>query len=143
MKTHICMLGMIGLLLKCLPAMAAENAVPPFVAEGRLLTQGFRPDTNLSYRTDAHVVFLYSNGWWQVEANYSYLHHPSGITTSGITNVENCMKIPDGTRSYTVYEGSSHTGRPVASACPSSFPQPGRRELFVPGWFFVRTPSCR
>ncbi|MBE0545206.1 MAG: hypothetical protein IH623_28035 [Verrucomicrobia bacterium] len=127
MKTHICMFGMIGWLLKCLPAMAAENAIPPFVAEGRLLTQEFRTDTNLNYRTDARVVFLYSNGWWQVEARFRYLHRPSGITI-----VENCMKIPDGTRSYVVFEGSTNTGVTTSvNACPFSFPLSGRTAMLA------------
>ena len=128
MKTHICMSGLIGWLLKCLPAMAAENAIPPFVAEGRLLTQGFRPDekTNLNYRTDASFIFIYSNGWWQVEARH--LSHSSG----SITNVYNCMRIPDGTRTYTLFEGSTARGLVGVQACPTAFPPPGRPELLFP-----------
>lgn len=127
MKKLFCMVGMIGGLLKCLPAMAAENVIPPFLAEGRLLTQEFRIDTNLNYRTDAHVVFLHSNGWWQVEVRYSYLHRPSGIAI-----VENCMKIPDGTRSYMLFGGSTNTGVTTsANACPISFPLSGRTEILA------------
>lgn len=126
MRTQICMVGMIGWLLKCLPAMTAENSIPPFVAEGRLVTQQFRPDTNLNYRTDARVVFLYSNGWWELEARFTYLHLPSGAT-----NVQNCMKIPDGTRSYTVFEGSTNRGMTMAIACPTSFPLSGRTEMLA------------
>ena len=118
---------MLGWLLKYPPVTSAQNVFPPFVAEGRLLTREFRTDTNLNCRTDASVVFLYSNGWWQVEARYSYLH-----LARGITNVESCMRIPDGTRSYIMFEGISNTGMTTASACPNSFPPSGRSELLVP-----------
>jgi len=118
--------GRNGWLLKSLASVAAESAIPPFVAEGRLLTQEFRTDTNLNYRTDASVVFLYSNGWWQVEARCKYVNQ-------GNTIVHNCMRIPDGTRSYLIFEGSTNTGlTTVADACPSSFPPPGKTELLVP-----------
>lgn len=128
MKTHICMLGMMGWLLKCLPVMAAENAIPPFVAEGRLVTQQFRPDTNLNLnlRTEGSVVFLYSNGWWQVESRYRYMHRPSEGPF-----VENSMKIPDGTRSYTLFEGSTNRGMTMALACPISFPLSGRTAMLT------------
>ncbi|MCW5552720.1 MAG: hypothetical protein KIS67_11255 [Verrucomicrobiae bacterium] len=43
------------------------------------------------------------------------------------------MKIPDGTRSYIITEGSTNKGlTTVASACPSAFPPPGKTELLVP-----------
>ncbi len=100
--------------------------IPPFVAEARLLTRGFRADTKtLNYDTDSAVVFLYSNGWWEVEARYP--------ATSTRTNVENCMRIPDGTRSYTLFEHGTNSGlTATASACPNLFPPPGRPELLIP-----------
>jgi hypothetical protein len=125
MKSRFHIVIALGWLL-ALPAIAAESAIPPFVAEGRLLTQEFRTDTNLNYRTDARVIFLYSNGWWQVEARF---------TSSNLVNpvVVNCMKIPDGTRSFIIIEGSTNTGlTTLATACPISFPPPGQSELLVP-----------
>jgi len=63
MLLRLCVVVALGWLLKSKPAVAAEHAIPPFVAEGRLLTQEFRTErTNLNYRTDARVVFLFSNG---------------------------------------------------------------------------------
>jgi len=114
-------------LLRLPPAASAQTAVPPFVVEGRLLTQEFRTDTNLNYRTDASVVFLYRNGWWRVQARYSYLH-----LARGITNVADCMRIPDGTRSYLIFEGSTNQGlTTLATACRDAFPIPGQAELLV------------
>jgi hypothetical protein len=124
MKTQFCIVGMMGWLLKCLPAMAADNAIPPFVAEGRLVTEQFRPDTNLNHRTEGSVAFHYSNGWWQVESRHRYMHRPSEGPF-----VENSMKIPDGTRSYTLFEGSTNRGMTMALACPISFPLSGRTAM--------------
>ncbi len=106
--------------------VSAEGVIPPFVAEARLLTRGFQTDgASLSYDTDAHVVFLYSNGWWQVEARYH--------ATSTRTNVENCARIPDGTRSYILFEDGKKSDLTVAAIdCPNSFPPPGRPELVIP-----------
>jgi hypothetical protein len=43
--------------------------------------------------------------------------------------VENSMKIPDGTRSYTLFEGSTNRGMTMALACPISFPLSGRTAM--------------
>src|SRR5688572_15151314 len=91
LPARLCVVAAFGWLLKSMPVVAAEHIIPPFIAEGRLLTQEFRTDTNLNYRTDAIVVFLYSNGWWQVEARVTYTNRSDAVTL-------NCMKIPDGTR---------------------------------------------
>ena len=126
MLLRFCVVVGLGWLLTSKPAVAAEHAIPPFVAEGRLLTQEFRSDTNLNYRTDARVVFLFSNGWWQVEARCKYANQGNII-------VHNCMRIPHGRRSYILFAGSTNTGATtVADACPSSFPPPGKTELLVP-----------
>jgi hypothetical protein len=144
----------LGWFLNLPAATAAEMVIPPFVAEGRLLTQEFRTDTNFNYRTDANVVFLFSNGWWQVEARFTYLGQANPV-------VLNCMRIPDGTRSYIIFEGSTNKGlTTVANACPMDFPSPGRAELLVP-WLalcpqpdlplidnkrmrrFINLPDCR
>src|SRR2546427_540303 len=97
---------------------APPSIIPPFVAEGRLSTRSFRTErTNLNYNTDANVFFLYSNGWWQVEVQYS--------NPGRGPSIDNCMKIPDGTRTYTLFGGDTRTGMTTASACPTTFPPPG------------------
>src|SRR6266496_1976483 len=60
MLLRLCVVVALGWLLKSKPAVAAEHAIPPFVAEGRLLTQEFRTErTNLNYRTDSNDVFSF------------------------------------------------------------------------------------
>ena len=138
----VTMIGL-GLLLKSSVAFAAEVVIPPFVVEGRLLTQGFRPHgiqpkiTNFNYRdyrTDANFVFIYSNGWWQLEARHA-------SRSPGITNIYNCMKIPDVTRTYTLFEGITNAGINSASACPTELPPTGRPELLVPWLSFCPKPQ--
>ena len=48
MLLRLCVVVALGWLLKSKTAVAAEHAIPPFVAEGRLLTQEFRTDANLN-----------------------------------------------------------------------------------------------
>jgi len=109
-----------------LPLQAGDN-IPPFVAEGHLSTQEIRTErTNLSYRTEAKVLFYYSNGWWQVQAEYSYLHQKGSAA-----HIDNCMRIPDGTRTYTLFGGDGRKGVTGASACPNPFPPPGNTELLA------------
>ena len=103
---------------------APQAIIPPFVAEGRLSTRSFRTErTNLNYKTDAKVFLLYSNGWWQVEVQY--------LNPGWGPSIHNCMKIPDGTRTYTLFGGDTRTGMTTASACPTAFPPPGRPEMLV------------
>lgn len=108
-----------------------DSGIPPFVftAEGRLLTQGFWPTrTNRNYQTDASVVFVYSNGWWQVQATYSYLH-----LTNQSEMVQNCMRIPDGTRSFVLFKNRTSAGlTTMANASPDFFPITGKTELLIP-----------
>jgi len=124
-----CLAFALGSLSMLAPTATAQNTVPPFVAEARLLTEGFRPgpDTHVVYKSAADVIFVYSNGWWQVEARYKYLHRDTGFI------IENCMKIPDGTRAYVLFESTTNQGlATMAYACPRSIPTPGRKELLVP-----------
>ena len=126
-QAKLCFVFALVSLLLPPPAAAAQSTIPPFVAEARLLTEQFRPDTNLAYKTAADVVFLYSNGWWQVEARYRYQNRDLGLI------VENCMKIPDGTRAFVFFESNTNQGSAtMATACARSIPTPGRKELLVP-----------
>lgn len=111
--------------LELRPVSAASDAMVPFFAEGRISTKSLaRERLIVNHTTEADFSFLYSNGWWQVEIS-------SLNTDNGVRTIQNCMKIPDGTRSYTQFEGSQNTGPTGAEACPTAFPQPGKTELFV------------
>lgn len=122
---QLCIIIVLARHLESPSVVSAKDAIPPFVAEGRLSTQSFRTErTNLNYKTEADVFFLYSNGWWQVEVKYL---NPG----TGTPSIHNCMKIPDGTRTYMLFEGDTRTGMTTAEACPNAFPPPGRPEMLV------------
>ncbi len=120
-----CIIMLLAALLKSPPATSANDVVPPFLAEGHISTREFRTErTNLNYNTEANIFFLSSNGWWQIEVKYL---NPK----PGAPSLKNCMKIPDGTRSYTLFEGSRNKGITSAGAWPTAFPPPASIELLV------------
>src|SRR5947209_642857 len=106
------------------PVISANDVIPPFVAEGHISTRSFTSNPDLNHASEANVFFVSSNGWWQVEAKY--LNPPHGAP-----RIENCMNIPEGTRSFTLFEGITNTGTVGVEACGTGFPPPARTELFV------------
>src|SRR5690348_7654038 len=83
---------------------SAGGTISPFVAEGNLTRQVFRLGESIPYlKTEAQLYFSYSNGWWQTEIRYlnPEQNHPA---------VENSMKIPDGVRTYTLFQAATNKG---------------------------------
>jgi hypothetical protein len=104
-------------------ARAAD--IPSYIAEAtirRTVLIGNAIDTN--YTSEATVRLSYSNQWWQIEIKYS---NPE----PGMPADENCMKIPDGIRTFTLFEKNTGKGLSAADVCPIAYPPPGRTLLFA------------
>jgi hypothetical protein len=106
-------------------ASEKDAAFLPFTAQGSVLKRVFRDGEPNSYvATDAKFSFCYSNGWWRAEVTYL---DPEKDRPS----VQNCMSVPDGVRTFTLFQGSTNRGMTAASACPVSYPPPSMTELFA------------
>lgn len=106
--------------------VAANQTPPPFTVEATLTKHSFRPDqAGPPSSLEAGVIFQFSNNWWQVDVTY---HNPAKNRPLR----QNCMKIPDGERHYSIFESRGDGAVPSASVCPMGFPPPGYTFLFVP-----------
>jgi len=113
----------------------ATDVIPSFVAEGTISTEYFRlPSTNAISKTEGNFSFHYSNGWWQVEVRYL---NPEPRTPA----VENCMRIPDGTRHYTLFAANPNAGMTTALARPNAFPPAERTGMFLPWLSLCPSPK--
>ena len=104
---------------------AAEPVIPSFAAEGNVeyrvnLPQGGDPYEQQS----AQFQFYYTNNWWQADVIYNN-------AAPGRPTVQSCMKVPGGTRKYTLFEGTSPALTTPADVCPTLFPPPGLKLLFA------------
>jgi hypothetical protein len=104
-----------------------------YLVEGHISLQHYyNPNSvELSSKREGTITFVQSNGWWEVEIAYQ------NPRTNSVT-VENCKKIPDGTRSYSLVSA----GRPlmtVATASPVSFPTTS--EMFASWLSFSSKPE--
>lgn len=98
----------------------ATEVIPPFVVEGTVITPVFTPGNTKPYNfKEGELWFAYSNGWWEVEIKYPHAEAHTPL-------VYNCMRIPDGVRSYILFAGNTNKAMTGANACPMLFPAPGR-----------------
>lgn len=105
-------------------ATSAKEVIPPFFAAGTISLEARNPRESEPYlNVNAEFFFHHSNDWWQVEIKYpnQQQNKPS---------FQCCMKIPDGTRSYTLFEGDTRKGMTPADVCPAAFPPPGLTIMF-------------
>src|SRR5580658_8954357 len=105
----------------------AGDKVQPFAIQGTVTDRSFSPGHVLASERKADFSFCYSNGWWEAQAVY--------ITpwTGDYRTVVNCMTVPGGLRTFTLFRGLTNMGSTVAEACPLPFPPPGLPMLF-PVW---------
>jgi hypothetical protein len=102
----------------------AAEVIPPFVVEGTVITPVFSPgDTTPHGLKEGELWFAYSNGWWEVEIKYPHAEAHTPL-------VYDCMRIPDGVRSYILFAGNTNKAMTGATACPWPFPAPGHRAEF-------------
>lgn len=100
------------------------SPIPPFLAKGTVDTRLFRTTTDLFFKQEAHFVFQWSNGWWQLEVAFD---SPPELSGSSM----NCKRIRDGVRVVDITATTSTNALPVAVAYPIPFPPPERPILLV------------
>lgn len=131
-----------------------QTNTPSFLAEGTIVRLNYFPgETNVSETAEAKFVFFYTNGWWQIDVQHV-------TPAQGYLTFQSCMRIPDGIRKFTTFEGDKRQGVPAAEVCPLKYPPPGLTFLFA-AWLslcphpelplmdaqttvgFPNIPSCR
>lgn len=115
-------------------ALAAHGSdIPPFTAEGTVLTEVFQQAAGpATARMEETVVFCYSNGWWRVELKYKSGFHSRIPPQSLEGNTIICESIPEGVRILTSHTPSPKTnGYVVADVEATEFPPPDRQNLLV------------
>jgi len=112
-----------GLAILPLVATAAENqegaragTLAPCPIHETITAEFSQGGSRNEPRHASGTVSLYwSNGWWEaiVQYNDPASHHP---------RLESCMRIPDGVRRYTLFEGANAKSLPTAEAFPLACP---------------------
>ncbi|HEX5221422.1 MAG TPA: hypothetical protein VFZ59_17800 [Verrucomicrobiae bacterium] len=102
-----------------------------FTANAEITSTYFKRDGSILVQTKADGTFTYSNGWWEAVTR-SISRDQSTASPFGALQPHTayCMRIPDGIRHYTVYDGVSNS-LTAAVACPINFPPPGDFPLFA------------
>lgn len=114
---------------------SAAVPISPFAVEGYIQMEAFRPDQIAPYITsEAQFSFVYSNGWWRVATHYL---NPN----VGELAEESCMRIPDGVRLYSLFQGDERVAMTPAEVCSTAFPPPGSRLLFDTWLAFCPNPE--
>ncbi|EEF60944.1 hypothetical protein [Pedosphaera parvula] len=118
-RWQLVLLVLVGIVMGIRMGLSAE-VIPPFVAEGTVTTPVYHPGNPESdHNKEADFRFAYSNGWWEVEIKYPHAKAHTPL-------VSDCMRIPDGVRSYILFAGNTNSKAMTgASACPMLFPAPG------------------
>ena len=133
-RTQVRQFLLLSILFPPFSALFADD-VPPFAVVGRVSSKLFFPgDTNAHHESEGEVSFYYSNRWWQTEIAYN-------DPKKGGPAIQNCMKIPDGTRSYTLFGTKTNAGKPIAVVCRTAFPSPGHPSIFVSWLGFCPKPD--
>lgn len=109
----ICALSICLSQLRSAPAAAADLKIP-FVIHGLISTEEFHPSREAQL-TEANFAFYSSNGWWEIQ-----ITHPNAKDFH--PRLQSCMKIPDGTREFILFEGTKDGVLNTAHASPTLHP---------------------
>jgi len=102
--------------------------------------------TNNIITSDGKVLFLYSNGVWQIQFVYQHYHQPPpnipghpelDISNEMIGEMIDVKRIPAGTREIVTIPAKADENKPAnlspsAMVWSNTFPDIGRQELFLP-----------
>lgn len=117
-----------------------------FTAEG-IVSNEFHQipnDTNRVFKSDGKVLFLYTNGFWQIQFTYQHVSLPrlpemEAVTAEDMARIEmlDDKRIPDGMREILTFPADSEkiqpkNWHPSATVTSNAFPTFGQKELFLP-----------
>jgi len=113
----------------------ADETIPPFTAEGTIITEVFQKDGPIS-KIQQKAFFSYSNGWWELECRFETGYDKYIPSNALAGRVINCKRIPDGTRMFVTRVNESGpilASNVLQSAIvePIPMPSPGAPDLLL------------